>query len=87
MSIKFPPLTMGHLGQSPVAWAVASWPVAGPSVGQVRQQVSLTGGGGKQGQNYLYSELLTIFNSINSTFGKGYSEKGSPFPEGPGHAP
>ena len=84
MSIKFTPLLMGHLGHSPVAWAVATWPVAGPSVGQVRQQVSLTGGGGKQGQNYLYSELL---NSINSTFGKGYSEKGFPFPEGPGHVP
>ena len=32
----------GHLGHRPVAWAEASWPVAGPGSRQVRQQVPLT---------------------------------------------
>ena len=41
--IKYTPLSMGYLGHSPVAWTEAIWPVASPTIGQIRQQVPLAG--------------------------------------------
>ena len=88
--MKYTPLSMGHLGHCPVAWTEATWPVAGPSIGQVRQQVPLTG------RTELHRFVSHFCNGVvnNSfqlnkicTFGKGYIEEDYLFPEGLDHEP
>ena len=81
---------MGHLGHSPVAWAEATWPVAGPSIGQVRQQVPLTGRTELHGfMSQFCQGVANNHLQLNKfcTFGKAYNEEGSLFPEGLDHEP
>ena len=75
---------MGHLGNGPVARAEATWPVAGPSIGQVRQQVPLTGRTELHScHNCAMEWLITIYNSINSVpLGKPTTRKVLSFQKG-----
>ena len=80
---------MGHLGNGPVAWAEATWPVAGPSIGQVRQQVPLTARTELHGfMSQFCQGVANNHLQLNKfcTFGKAYS-KDSLFPEGLDHEP